>query len=628
MTATIPQTPLSMEGDLLQKLASLPSQQQIWLSGYLYGIAQTGIAAPPIQAYQNGQNGSANGHYAAPPVQQAVAVAAKPSPVTILYGSQTGNSKKAANETAEKLKSKGLEVKVVDMNDYATKNLKDEKLLLISVSTQGEGDPPTAAEEFYAFLHGSRAPKLSADTQFSVLSLGDKSYLNFCTIGQDFDKKLEQLGAKRLHDRTDCDVDWHDDAAAWAEKVAEKIAALVPAGGQQPAISYQQNGFGAAIINPQTAAPKPKFDRKNPLEAEVLEKIQMNGRSSVKETWHVELGLGDSGLTYEVGDALAVFATNSERIVAETLKAANVDPSVKVDFDGQNQVLGEVLLEKAELSVLTRDVLQKYSDLAKNDNLKSLLADPKAIQNYVYGRDVVDLLTDFQTPDLNPQALANILRKMPPRAYSIASSLAAHPDEVHLTVGAVRYHAQGRNKQGVASTFLADRLEIGQKVKVFVEENEFFKLPQDNNADIIMVGPGTGIAPFRAFVEERAERGANGKNWLIFGNPNFETDFLYQTEWQNYLKNGVLSRLDVAFSRDQAQKIYVQDRILGKSKQIYDWLENGATIYVCGDKNRMAKDVEQAFIQVAMREGGYDLQKATDCVKDLRKKKRYLEDVY
>ena len=421
-------------------------------------------------------------------------------------------------------------------------------------------------------------------------------------------------------------MDWHDDAEKWADLVVAKLAVSVTVNVPQlQAVGQNYNGNGSAFMKPQIETPKVIFDRKKPFHAPILEKIQLNGRGSTKETWHVELSLEGSGLTYEVGDALAVIPQNSERLVSEVLKATQLDPSVSVSFDGQNSSLGDVLMEKAELSALNRDVLSRYYDLTKNDNLKQIIADPKAIQNYVYGRDIVDLVTEFPT-ELTPQYLADFLRKMPSRAYSIASSLEAHPEEVHLTVGAVRYQANGRKKEGVASTFLADRTD--EKVKVFVEQNEFFKLPKDPKTDIIMVGPGTGIAPFRAFVEERAETNASGKNWLIFGNPHFETDFLYQTEWQQYLKKGILSRLDVAFSRDQAEKIYVQHRILQKSKQIFDWLESGATFYVCGDKTRMASDVERALIAVAEKEGRLSNEKAVEYIKGLKKSRRYLEDVY
>lgn len=606
----------SGDNKLEQIIATYDDRQLLWLSGYLYGLAQSkkGSSAPSNVVYRSPvetPSVATNGN---------VAVAAKPTKVTILYGSQSGNSKKAANQAAEVLKGAGSEVVVADMSEYKPAQLKNEKMLLFVVATYGEGEPPAAAEELHKFIFSSRAPKLSADTQFAVLALGDKSYLQYCQTGKDFDQQLEKLGAKRIADRVDCDVDWHDDAEKWIKTVVEKLP--------KPMNGVVSNGNGQSYVTAtKSEAPVSKYDRKNPFEAEVLEKIQLNGRGSVKETWHVELSLEGSDLVYEPGDALNIFATNSERLVADVLKTSKLDPSVLVDFGGEKQKLGDVLLQKAELSVLTRDVLQKYYDFTKNDKLKALLADPKALQAYTYGRDVADLFVDFPA-DVPPQYFADFLRKMPARAYSIASSLAAHEDEVHLTVGAVRYNFRGRKKEGVASCYLADRVSTGEKVKVFVEKNEFFKLPKDPSADIIMVGPGTGIAPFRAFVEERAETGATGKNWLFFGNPNFTTDFLYQTEWQQYLKKGVLDRLDLAFSRDQKNKIYVQDRLLQKSKGIFERLQNGAYFYVCGDKNKMAGDVERTLIQIAVKEGGFSEEAATDFIKNLKKKRQYLEDVY
>jgi sulfite reductase (NADPH) flavoprotein alpha-component len=631
-----PLLPAGLNEQTLDNLTSnLNDRQLLWLSGYLYGLSKNQNALPKSD-FSTVKSEIGTPQYNAQILPQInVAKAQEAIKLTILYGSQTGNCKKAAQMTAAKATAKGIESKVVDMAEYATKSLKDEKHLLVIVSTHGEGEPPPPAEELHGFLSGNRAPKLP-ELQFSVLALGDKSYTLFCQSGIDFDEKLEKLGGKRIANRVDCDVDWHDDAEKWVDSVLEKLVVEVSANIMQlegVAHNYNGNGNGHATAFVKEAPPQyvPAFDRKKPFHAPVLEKIQMNGRGSTKETWHVELSLEGSGLQYEAGDALAVIPQNSERLVSEVLKATKLDPSVLVSFDGQNSNLGDVLMGKAELSVLNRDVLNRYFELTKNDNLKQILADPKAIQNYVYGRDVVDLVTEFPM-DFSPsggqgeQYMADILRKMPSRAYSIASSLEAHPDEVHLTVGAVRYSANGRKKEGVASTFLADRTD--ETVKVFIEQNEFFKLPKDHKTDIIMVGPGTGIAPFRAFVEERAETNASGKNWLIFGNPHFETDFLYQTEWQQYLKKGILSRLDVAFSRDQAEKIYVQHRILQKSKQIFEWLESGASFYVCGDKTRMASDVERALVAVAEKEGRLSNEKAVEYVKGLKKSRRYLEDVY
>jgi sulfite reductase (NADPH) flavoprotein alpha-component len=626
MTLTENKTlPIGIDTNALQQIsAGLTEQQLIWLSGYFFGVSQSavqnkvGVDTPSVSK-------PTNGTYA--PQMQTVSqpqVAVQPSKVTILYGSQSGNSKKAANLAAESLKAAGSEVVVADMSDYKAAQLKNEKFLLCVVATYGEGEPPAAAEELHKFIFSSRAPKLP-DLQFSVLALGDKSYVQYCQTGKDFDQQLEKLGAKRITERVDCDVDWHDDADRWIKSVVDKLPKPTA---QNNGTSANGNGHAYMVATPNAQPTAQKYDRKKPFEAEILEKIQLNGRGSVKETWHVELSLEGSGIHYQAGDVLHVIPANSERIVSDVLKASQLDPSVKVDFDGQNQDLGHVLLDKTELTVLSRDVLQKYYDLSKNEELKRIIDDAKKLQDYIYGRDIADLITDFPYPALNPQSFAAILRKLPSRAYSIASSILAHEEEVHLTVGAVRYQSQGRKKEGVASSFLADRVAIGEKVKVFIEENEYFKLPKDPSVSTIMVGPGTGIAPFRAFVEEREAQGANGKNWLFFGNPNFTTDFLYQTEWQGYLKSGALNRLDLAFSRDQEQKIYVQHKLLQKSKEVFDWIQNGAYFYVCGDKNRMAKDVEQALIQIAKKEGGFSDEKAVDCVKDLKKQRRYLEDVY
>ena len=369
------------------------------------------------------------------------------------------------------------------------------------------------------------------------------------------------------------------------------------------------------------------FNRKNPFEAPILEKIPLNGRGSTKETWHLELSLEGSGLHYQPGDALGVYASNSVALVQEVLYLAMLNGSKVVTFEGKTAPFRDILKNDVELTVITRDVLDKYAKWVNSAPLKEILADPATLKAFLWGRNVADLLREFPAA-LSEETLLTLLRKLPPRMYSIASSLEAHPDEVHLTVAAVRYDFAGRPHQGVASTFLADRVDVGDSVQVFVEENEYFKLPADDATDIIMVGPGTGVAPFRAFVEEREARGSKGRNWLFFGNPHFETDFLYQTEWLNHLKRGTLDRLDVAFSRDQQEKIYVQHRLAERSKMIFDRLENGAHFYVCGDKNRMAADVQQAVLQIISKETGKDDMFAVEYLKNLKKQRRYLEDVY
>jgi sulfite reductase (NADPH) flavoprotein alpha-component len=449
-----------------------------------------------------------------------------------------------------------------------------------------------------------------------VLALGDTSYLHFCQTGKDFDERLAKLGGTRLLDRIDADVAYKPAAAHWIEAALDKLAASPAAAAASP----------AAVV--AEAHPTAQFSAENPWPAKILESIQLNGRGSDKETYHIELDLAGSGLSYAPGDALAVVPLNHHPLVEEVLRAGRLSDTAPVQLGEESLPLAAALASRRELTVLTRDVLERYALLAPHAELQGLLADTSRLQPYLYGRDVADLLTDFPTDQLTPQLLADTLRPLPTRAYSIASSLLAHPDEVHLTVGAVRYEAFGRRKHGVCSSFLADRVAVGDEVQVFVERNEYFKLPQDPATDIIMVGAGTGIAPFRAFVEERAELGSSGRNWLLFGNPHFTTDFLYQAEWQQQLKRGGLAKLDVAFSRDQAEKVYVQDRLLENSRDVFGWLENGAQFYVCGDKNRLGQAVQTALTQVVQKEAGISLEEATAYLKNLKKQRRYLEDVY
>jgi sulfite reductase (NADPH) flavoprotein alpha-component len=592
------------EATLQQLTASLSPQQLVWLSGYFYGQATSGAA----------------GTGAAPAAPSAVTVpSAEPAPaekLTILYGSHTGNGKKIAEQAAEAAAARGLKAEVRDMNDYPPRQLAQEQNLLVVVSTHGEGDPPVSAEELHQFLGGPRAPKLP-NLKFSVLALGDTSYLHFCQTGKDFDERLAKLGGTRLLDRIDADVAYKPAAAHWIEATLDKLAASPTA---------TATASSAAVV--AEAQPTAQFSAENPWPAKILESIQLNGRGSDKETYHIELDLAGSGLSYVPGDALAVVPLNHHPLVEEVLRAGRLSDTAPVQLGEESLPLAAALASRRELTVLTRDVLERYALLAPHAELQGLLADTSRLQPYLYGRDVADLLTDFPTDQLTPQLLADTLRPLPTRAYSIASSLLAHPDEVHLTVGAVRYEAFGRRKHGVCSSFLADRVTVGDEVRVFVERNEYFKLPKDPATDIIMVGAGTGIAPFRAFVEERAELGASGRNWLLFGNPHFTTDFLYQTEWQQQLKRGGLAKLDVAFSRDQAEKVYVQDRLLENSRDVFGWLENGAQFYVCGDKNRLGQAVQTALTQVVQKEAGISPEEAAAYLKNLKKQRRYLEDVY
>jgi sulfite reductase (NADPH) flavoprotein alpha-component len=589
----------------LQKLtAGLSPQQLVWLSGYLYGQA-TG----------------AGGGVATAAAVAAPAAAPAVEKLTILYGSHTGNSKKIAQQAADAAAAKGLRAEVRDMNDYPTRQLAQEQNLLVIVSTHGEGEPPISAEELHAFINGPRAPKLPK-LRYAVLALGDKSYLHYCQTGKGFDEKLAELGGTRLLDRRDVDVAFKAPSAQWIEDVLNVLT--VGATSAEASATSATAGATAAVV----AEVVTEYTAENPWPAKVLESIQLNGRGSDKETYHLELDLAGSGLHYAPGDALAVVPANHLPLVEEVLLAARLSDTTAVQVAGESLPLAAALATHRELTVLTRDVLERYATLAPHAGLQALLTDQSRLQPYLYGRDVADLLTEFPSEQLTAQALADVLRPLPSRAYSIASSLLAHPEEVHLTVGAVRYEAFGRQKHGVCSSFLADRVAVGDTARVYVQQNDYFRLPQNGETDIIMIGAGTGVAPFRAFVEERVELGATGRNWLLFGNPHFTTDFLYQAEWLQHLKKGTLSRLDVAFSRDQAQKVYVQDRLLEASRDVFGWLENGAQLYVCGDKTRLGSAVQTALIQVVQKEAGLPADEATAYVKNLRKQRRYLEDVY
>lgn len=585
---------------LQQLLTGLNAQQMVWLSGYFFGQATAAPAAGSLPA--------------------AGAVPAQaPSKLTILYGSHTGNGKKIASQAAEAARSRGLTAEVLDLSDYATRQLAQEQNLLLIVSTHGEGEPPGTAEDFHRFVLGPRAPKLPG-LRFAVLSLGDKSYLHFCQTGKEFDQRLAELGGQRLLTRVDCDVDYQMAADAWIAAALDQIGASAPA----PAL-------GGSISPGPTNAPEltaPAITRTNPWSARVLESIPLNGRGSSRETYHIELNLASSGLRYAPGDALAVLPVNEDSLVEEVLRAARLSDKAPVLLGNESRPLAAVLASRRELTVLTRDVVERYAILTPHAALHALLADTALLQPYLYGRDVADLLTDFPTDRLTAQVLAETLRPLPSRAYSIASSLLVHPDEVHLTVSAVRYDAHGRRRHGVCSSYLADQISVGDTARVFVQPNEYFRLPADGNTDIIMVGAGTGVAPFRAFVEERVELGAAGRNWLLFGNPHFTTDFLYQAEWLRHLQKGGLAKLDVAFSRDQAEKVYVQDRLLEHSHEVFAWLEGGARFYVCGDKKRLGGAVQTALTAVVQREAGLSAEEAASYVRDLKKQRRYLEDVY
>ncbi|PRS61234.1 sulfite reductase [NADPH] flavoprotein alpha-component [Bacillus sp. GBSW19] len=593
------------QADLLnQLLPTLTDQQKIWLTGYL--SAQAALAGSETAAL-------------APTPSAAAPAQPVSKDVTVLYGSQTGNSEGLAKKTAQHLEEKGFQVTLSSMSDFKPNNLKKIHNLLMIVSTHGEGDPPDNAFSFHEYVHGRRASKLD-HLSFSVLSLGDSSYEFFCQTGKEFDERFKELGGTRLIGRVDCDLDYDEPFSEWLQGVTSALS-------EGEAAAFPQESAGATN---QTAASE--YSRTNPFYAEVLENINLNGRGSNKETRHLELSLEGSGLVYEPGDSLGIYPTNDPALVDELLTTCgwNAEEAVTVHKNGDTLLLKEALTSHFEITVLTKPLLQKMADFTKSEALHALLEEgnEEKLKAYIAGRDLVDAARDFGPFEGTAADFTAILRKIPARLYSIASSLKANEEEVHLTIGAVRYDAHGRERQGVCSILCAERLEPGDTLPVYIQHNQNFKLPENPDAPIIMVGPGTGIAPFRSFMQEREEIGANGKSWLFFGDQHFVTDFLYQTEWQKWLKDGVLTKMDVAFSRDSEEKVYVQHQMKKQSKELFEWLEQGAYVYVCGDEKHMAHDVHSTLLSIIQEEGAMSKEKAESYLANLQQQKRYQRDVY
>lgn len=535
-----------------------------------------------------------------------------------MYGTESGNSEILADRAVKAAKKKGFQAVMKNMSDISPGDLAKVSNLLVIVSTWGDGEPPETATAFYKEF--MTAETSLANLRFSVCALGDTSYEKFCQIGKDVDARLEKLGATRVLDRVDCDLDFEEPYAAWLQGA---LTALAPATVLPAAL--------ASVGETAVAAGGVEFGKKNPFPSEVLDSVVLNGEGTAKETLHLEFSLASSGLSYEPGDALAVLPVNAPDMVKAVIGAAKLTGNEEVEVKNVGRkLLADALREDYDITGLSRAVLTKLAAVTGSVSLAELLGEDakERLKDYNHGREIVDALVDFAPTGVSAEALVSILRKLPPRLYSIASSPLAHPDEVHLTVAAVRYQTHGRERKGVCSTYLADLVKTGDAVQIFVQPNKNFRLPADSATPVIMVGPGTGVAPFRAFVEHRAALGGSGKNWLFFGDQHYTYDFLYQLEWQDHLKSGTLSRLDVAFSRDQPEKVYVQDRMLEQAKDLYAWLEDGAHFYVCGDANRMAHDVHEALISIVENQAGISREAAEAYVEDLKKSKRYQRDVY
>ena len=589
---------------VLPPSAPFTPDQRAWLNGYVAGRFASFAALPEFTPAKS---------------------TPKPS-LLILYGSQSGTAETLARRLSTEAAQKGFNPRLFEANAYEKAAWAAESRFVLITSTWGEGDPPDNATAFWTHLNSPAAPALS-NLHYAVLALGDKNYSDFCGAGKKFDERLKQLGAKPLCARAECDVDYQSTANAWCE-------ALWPL--FQGAVSSEESlasAVTAGLIAPPALAETKSltYGRENPFLAPMLLKRRLNGSGSAKETRHYEFSLENSGLAYEAGDALGVVPGNCPDLVKEILAALGFDGEEAVtDPAGRETSLGRALLHSYQITQPPPGLLKLLAERSADSTLRNLLLpeNEARLKEFLYGREVIDLLLQFKAPSLVSAELVACLRKLQPRLYSLASSPKAHPNRVHLTINTVRYESHGRARKGVCSTFLADRVESSAKVPVFIQSSPNFKLPQDGSKPIIMIGPGTGIAPFRSFLHERLACGHGGRNWLFFGDQSATTDFLYKEELVEMHRSGHLTRLDTAFSRDQARKIYVQDRMREQTRELWKWIEEGAHVFVCGDAKRMAKDVDAALHEVIRVAGGKSGEAAVALVQEMKTARRYQRDVY
>jgi sulfite reductase (NADPH) flavoprotein alpha-component len=563
-------------------------QQRLWLSGYLAGsLSATGAAISSA----------------------AASVPASEPIVTVLYGSQSGNCERLAAQAGEALSKRGVPHVVIDMLDCRKSHLQDARNLLVVVSTHGEGDPPDRAAALHELLHSRKAPPLK-HLKYSVLALGDSSYERFCETGRQFDARLLALGAEQLHDRVDCDVDYEQNAREWIDAVVTRIAS------EHATLPSQQH----TVFEPTLAPVATAYTRKNPFLAPVLANQRLTTRDSQKDVRHIELSLEGSGIHYEPGDALGVVVRNAVERVDALLAVLPYPAEAPISYEGSLRPLREVL-QGCDIGPVTRTFADKYLErIGQPDRIASI--------DIAANLQLADFLREHAPRDLGAEDLVRLLRPLAPRLYSIASSARATPDEVHLTVGLVQFELNGIKHFGVASKQFAEMEGDDAVAPVYLHRNPNFRLPADPSSPIIMIGPGTGVAPFRGFIAEREALGARGKNWLFFGEQHFRTDFLYQAEWLDYRKRGALHRIELAFSRDQAGKIYVQHRMREHGCELYGWLQEGAHVYVCGDAQRMAADVQNALLQILQEHGGHSAARAAEELLELQRARRYQRDVY
>jgi sulfite reductase (NADPH) flavoprotein alpha-component len=572
--------------------AGLSREQIVWVSGYFQGL----LAGSETKQIHVGANSNL------------------PNPkLTILYGTHTGRSKTIALNLVGKLAMHGVEAVLVALDDYKTRQLASETNVVFIVSTHGEGEPPAMAEDFHGFISGKRASQLP-NLNYSVVALGDKSYKLYCQTGIDIDQALTRLGAKSILPVLKLDVDFEEEIEHWITEFTEIIL-------KNSGSSIQTNELKNEVSE------QVQYTRKKPFPATVLDKVKITGRDSDKEVYHVELSLDGSGITYEPGDSVGILANNPPALVNAIISKTGFSGAEEIKLKDGDFQLKDALTYRLEITVLNRDIIQKYQEKTGNLELLEVIGNEGQLDQYLYGHDILDLLEKFPYP-FKAQEFVDILRSFPPRLYSISSSQSAVGDEVHITVATVRYTRNKRERSGACSSYLADQIDVDSQVSVFIEKNPAFKLPVNEETPVILVGAGTGVAPYRAFLQHRESNKQKGKTWLFFGERHFHSDFLYQLEWQKLLKEGYLEKIDVAFSRDQDEKIYVQHRLIERQKEIFAWLNNGANIYLCGDMKQMARDVQNTLLRIFETEGGMSQEKALEYLKQLKKEKRFQTDVY
>lgn len=593
-------TPITPE--LAAQLDALSAQQLAFLAGYAWARSQAGQAAAGLAAVA--------------PVADVAAAA--PRRVSVLSASQTGNARRVAEQLLLKLEAAGVNATLTAAADYKAKQLAGEDIVLLVTSTQGEGELPEEAVPLFKLLTGKKAPDLGG-VSFAVLGLGDSSYPDFCQAGKDFDAALAKLGGTRLAELGVCDLDYQAAAEAWIARTAEVVAQLAAA----------SSSAAAPVAATTTAAAEGKtYSKDAPFTAALSVRQKITARHAQKDVQHIEIDLAGSGIRYQAGDALGVWPVNSEALVAEILRHAGLNGSETVKkADGSSRDIATALRDDLDITQNTPQWLQQYALLSGAEELKRIIENADALNAYLAATPPVGVMAAYPVK-LEAQTLHDLFRAQTPRLYSIASAQDEVGEEVHLTVGVVRFEHHGESYTGAASGYLGQDLAEGGEVRVFIEPNKLFRLPENGDTPVIMIGAGTGVAPFRAFMQQREANGDAGKNWLVFGNQKFTDDFLYQAEWLQYRKSGLLTRADLAWSRQGKEKVYVQHKLAENAAEVWAWLQQGAHLYVCGDAGRMARDVEDTLLDIIARQGNMSREDAEDYLNDLREDKRYQRDVY